>query len=178
MCGNSFDSNRENLNLRENLANNNQFFENSQHTINQRSLLKKKDNSLEKFQETLNDFRSSKTSEMKYRVKLQEQENLILYLKNQAENLENKYMENLANMRKELLDSQEILAKQREEMKREFEEKYRQLEEKEKIVQREKDLEMGRCKALEEEIEKMREVYTVHIEIEKERQGMIDRIEI
>lgn len=116
----------------------------------------------------MTDFRvtkDSKTSEMKYRIKLQEQENLILYLKNQAESLENRYMENLNKMRKEVIETQENCEKQKNNLIYGYEEKIRKLEENLTSLERKYEMEITKNKAFEEEIEGVKKK---KVSIEKE----------
>ncbi|CAD8100584.1 unnamed protein product [Paramecium sonneborni] len=56
-----------------------------------------------------------KSIELKYKIKLQEQENTINLLKQHIENIENKHQENLSKMRDQLIKAQDEIFKKQEE---------------------------------------------------------------
>ena len=125
-------------------------------------------NTLDKLQESINEYRNTKdnrSSEMKYRIKLQEQENLIIFLKNQAENLENRYIENLNKMRKELLETQETFERQKMGLNQQYEDKLRNLEERNRILERNYEGELSKNKGLVKELD---EIHKIKTAIERE----------
>lgn len=101
--------------------------------------------------------RETRSSEMKYRIKLQEQENLILYLKNQAESLETRYLENLNKMRREVIETQESCEQQKAAILQQNEEKIQKIEEKCAVLQRNYEEEHEKNTKIEEELRECRE---------------------
>ncbi|CAD8197555.1 unnamed protein product [Paramecium octaurelia] len=82
-----------------------------------RSRIKKNEenaNYLNNNEEQLNN-NQVKSIELKYKIKLQEQENTINLLKQHIENIENKHKENLSKMRDQLIKAQDEIFKKQEE---------------------------------------------------------------
>lgn len=151
----------------------------SENRLFRRESNKKRGNSqkdLDKFQDS--EYRvnkESKSFEMKYRIKLQEQENLILFLKNQAETLDNRYMENLNKMRKEVFETQEAFEKQRIGLNQQYEDKIKRLEDKVNQLERKCDTEITKNKVFEQELDDLRKKkvsnekdYEEHLKVLKE----------